>query len=1703
LDALAVVHITMAQCVVDRELLPPSTIAYVVRLGAGPLELSSVGPAALLNPRRVMMIGGSNPTARTYGDTDGDGKFTPMDVLFMEKYMGLGALARPGQVCVLRNNCQSTARMSQWQLLQLKPVRNPNMPSTIPDGSDVLFLLLALVGKTFFLTGLQVHASAGTIDVRVDIHDYAQTPNPEHAVVRLWVITSHNRALAFDTPYELKRETSTVMVTCRRVGPEDGFQALSLRTITLVDEPAVGIRVELRSLDEQGSPLSAFGVDRRFVFAPSGPIMTFNILGSTTTSPLPLLLGMVSYIPTLNCEFLCEDASLFMDGTIGVPEWVTETMVRAPSLAGFPLSFRGRHWWRKAIQANTPVLERPSVTMPLLSDDNAGLPVGHVFNLTVPSPPPPPPDDASGYELCLYTVRYPAGTGLQLIRAHGEADLLIPSNAPPATPASLFISRRRSQGTVELEFQVIGEGLHTVAVVMTDSSSVRGTYPVPVLQHVVRGVRAPVTSVRLTPWCTAGVILWSRLVPGARDQTCKVDVVAYETSNRERGRMTLECRSYPCVLQVFGYAVQPNIRLLIPVAARLVVQRATVSVGHRTQWRLLCDMVDQPNVTATEGAVREGLITSAPRNALAISADSITGVVTGTAVVSFGNGVASAHLNVTTALNPPDRLLCSVFTSIELAFQQAPFASTANFRPPNVTHPLIAGSTFYLLVRAVYSGEYSLLLDPTPGVDGILVSPESDDLTVSHLDGSIFISPMAGGGETDTPLVKVTYQGVSATVRGAILALSPSALEVCCNISLTGQSSGLYGRRGFQDSFVQTPPTLLLADGRIRVHVSRLDDSALRVDHDPEILQYNHSSGVWTLTPHAPASGSTVIVFRYTHPKSLVAVEASIRITMVTATELHVDGPASLHRIHCSPLLFQSGQLSATLVRSDGLGMVDITDEMTITSSQPHVAVFEGGILTGMSVGSAEITVAARGLSAVFEVTVHDESLVVSTVSAPTVYQLVGVRDVTVFPLVLNGTLASIGTDAAVVDLVSLASFTIDSTRFARLDENQRHLIIRDATPDDESWDILYASIPPCPSISPGGLIMVSSLVHTRIIAEHGATDVEIKRKKDRLDIVLVAPSPVLAFFVQARTDAYGFVSCTPLSAMPVFSDCVFDQSPPIAGEIILAGAFSSPRSPPTVLDLASLVPQSAVTSLWGFVEVFDGVSVRRFPIQAGVLLGVSGDGIPEANQSISNMMATPLPVVDTSVLSKTFGALFVQPNEKTVRETAFQLALLVGRQPLIETRVYSNDFELSIIFFVMNRFLQPIPGNSTGIRVLFHSDRLQIPDSTMDDETGGRWVTATHVLDGLYTVELRQMIPVMSLELSFTVTTPTSTASQWLWRLASPVEVGHPLPICPRSATHTATFLASYDITIPPEFHANVTDFLQDAETHSLLGQLACSLQVATRRVLLQEGEAKGTLRLSVAMESLPRVRQANLILMGGWLADEFQRRLSRRPANLPGDTPPNHTSIITIERGQLSFVNDTGDPPRPCPDGYFFSRNGTYVVLPPHSVPGVDCYDMFCLPGFTAIENAESAAAVRCIPTPVPVDIVWVCVTVILTSVLALAALACCVKFALWTAAKDVTDVMFDPPTPDPLVPTATVLPEQPVPESDEDDPFENRSSSDQTATDPSYFRNVVIGFGVDDLSRHMLMDEENMEYTEGLTPFHQSYHGLLLAKTCSITD
>lgn len=1689
LNALAVVYVALDQCVVSETLLPIHAVSYIVRLGSGPLTAGSDGPP-LSATRRVLTPGGSDPGARVYGDTDGDGSFTPMDVLFMEKYMALGVLSRPARVCVLQNACQSTTRLSSWQLLQLKPVRNPALPATRPDGSDVLFLLMALVGKTFFLVGLDLQIGRGTIGIRIDLVDYEQTPNPENAVVRVGLVTSHNTAMAFDTPYSFDSETSTITVTCRRAGPDAGFLAASLRTSVLVDEPSVGLRVDLRSLDEWGSQASGSLVDRRFLFGPSGPITVITIMGSQTLLRAP---GTVTYIPTLNCEFLCDDSSLFLDGTIGAPVWLFETVVQAPYVPGsMPIAFRGI--WGKALAVRQPseTIEPPSTVVILDLDEGSsqlGVVLDTLFNVTLPLPDPA---EHPHVKMALYTVDYPLGTVI-LHRAFGAV-----LDAPTGNVPKLFVNLHGGPDVVYLGFRMLREGQHTITIAMSDSSSAQGvsaaTLPTTVLQFVVSGVPPSISSVRLTPQCTRGVLLWSALVSTAKDERCLVDVVAYEADGTERARMTLQCTQYPCVLQVFGYAVRPQIRTITPTAVRFIVQRPVISVGHRTQWRLVCDTVDQTGVTVSESAVREGLVTSAPPNALAVAYDTIRGNTPGFATVSFASGLVSIGVNVTRALNPPNRLTCIIFTSVDLVLLQTPPTTVAIFNPPSSSAPLLAGSRFFLSIRAVYSGGYSLLLDPTPGVDGITVSSVNPDVIVSHLDGSVFVSATAGGGAA-LPLIEVVYQGVRRVVSGAITPLTPWKLEVCCDVTLAAPSSNLHGLPGFRDSFIIPPPTVLLAGGRIRVNISRLEDSTMRVEYDQSVLKYDHVSGLWTLTSSAPTTGSSTITLTYTRPKSLDWVSAQLVATMATGVRLDVASPTSLFRIHCSPFAFQAVRVTTSIAIATGpdssTHSIDVSDEVVLESSDLSVVVATAkGQLTGKSVGTVQITVRARGLTADITVNVLDESVVVTMVSAPGTYDLVGVRDTSIFPFILTGTLGGKSTD-----ITFLGSFAMDHNPYVYI---QGTGMVINRTSFNDGWQTLRSSIPPCLPLDPIGFTAVS-MVRTRAVAGVGETDLELVMTRESITLALVASTPILSFYVQIRTDAYGFLSCVSLEGMPVFSDCVFDQPFPLSGEVIVAGALATyPPSGPR-LELVTLVTQSAVTSLWGFVEVFDGLSVKRFSVQAAALSALVSLPHGHFNESVAVLVPT-LPAVDTQVISKSFLSLFNQPKTQTLQEAMFQLALLVKRQRLVDVRVYSNEFELSVMFFVMDRFLQAVPGNDTLIHVLLRSDLLDLPGSTIDPISGARRVDAKHVLNGWYAVELRQKMPLTTLSISFTVVTPTSGDEGLVWHVAAPVEVGHPLPVCPRTATHTATFLVSYDITIPLEYNINASAFLEN--NMGLIGQLACSVQVAIRRVLLQKGENERTLRLTVALESLTRVHQANLILMGGWLSDELERRLAQFTTRRQsiGNHSLEPMPMITIERGGLSFVNDTGDPPRPCPVGYYFSQNGTYLVLPAHSITGFDCYDMFCLPGFTAKTLPDGTGRAHCIPTPVPTDIIWICVIVILTSVLALAALICCVKFALWTTAKDVTDVLFDPtvpdqfmiPNPSSVVVEPTLMPPTP---NESDDPFTDNLPAKHSME--TSFHNTVLSSEVDDFSSTLMMDDDEGVQEQN---FNGAYHGLLMARPYS---
>ena len=370
-------------------------------------------------------------------------------------------------------------------------------------------------------------------------------------------------------------------------------------------------------------------------------------------------------------------------------------------------------------------------------------------------------------------------------------------------------------------------------------------------------------------------------------------------------------------------------------------------------------------------------------------------------------------------------------------------------------------------------------------------------------------------------------------------------------------------------------------------------------------------------------------------------------------------------------------------------------------------------------------------------------------------------------------------------------------------------------------------------------------------------------------------------------------------------------------------------------------------------------------------------------------------------------------------------------------------------MYRVTDRYLRPFINRSV-IRVLFHTDKLPLLQGSVLVPGEGLWVPAAHVFDGWYVVEYRQKIPALSLSVSFTVETPTSLAP-WMWQLPSPVETGLPVPVCPRMATQTATFLASYSITVGSDFWNHTTAVLQD-----MLGPLACSVQVASRRLMIAPG-APSTISLTVALESLARVHQANLIIMGNGFVDELQRRLVTGLTPSLGFENRSLPPPVTIEREGILYINEKRDAPIPCPVGYYFSVNGSYVLLPAHAVAGPDCYDMLCVTGFTLVQETR-----HCIPVPVSTDVVWICVFIVLTVIIALAALVCCVQLALWRSYT--TPVVFDP------------APKEPSPQVQESDQQWEESGdifedSDERET---YFRNIVADFVLDDYSAMMLEGE-----------------------------
>jgi len=379
------------------------------------------------------------------------------------------------------------------------------------------------------------------------------------------------------------------------------------------------------------------------------------------------------------------------------------------------------------------------------------------------------------------------------------------------------------------------------------------------------------------------------------------------------------------------------------------------------------------------------------------------------------------------------------------------------------------------------------------------------------------------------------------------------------------------------------------------------------------------------------------------------------------------------------------------------------------------------------------------------------------------------------------------------------------------------------------------------------------------------------------------------------------------------------------------------------------------------------------------------------------------MPIVDTGVLYRYYAQLFQLPTQPlSVRNALFHLLLLVYKQRNVDPRLYSNEFEISAMFRVTDRFLQP-DTNSSKLMVYFHTDLLPlIPGGVYDPEQGVLQVPATHVQDGWYVVEWREKIPVLSLGISFSVVT-SFTDIVWPWQITEPLITGGSLPSCPRSATNTGTFLATYYLT------GNITQ--------ALIDHIVCHVKVAARRVMVSTPSDSGKTILSLSLESLERVHQANMVVMSDWFVSQL--------------APVDHPNGMRVERALVTYINDTKDPPTPCPTGYYFSKNGTYQPLPVHAYAGPDCYDIMCIDGYTLYEDSGSLQPQQCVPHPATFEIVWICTAIVLLLVATVSLFFCCVQFITWRA-KGEDLLFFDENEPQPSTP----LPVEPQPFSDEDE-------------------------------------------------------------------
>lgn len=811
----------------------------------------------------------------------------------------------------------------------------------------------------------------------------------------------------------------------------------------------------------------------------------------------------------------------------------------------------------------------------------------------------------------------------------------------------------------------------------------------------------------------------------------------------------------------------------------------------------------------------------------------------------------------------------------------------------------------------------------------------------------------------------------------------PESLQACCDVLASRTDSNI--AHLISPSFSLTK-LWLLPDGEELT----LLDPRIQVRYDAWALGFKLETGTWHVKRDALADFSTIHLV-YHHPGTLEERSASIQVTLTAAQNILFSLPEMhLRRLHCSDNSFQATRLNVSLSLLGGSTLHLPAAELAhATMLDPGVArariVGNDSLLVeGLSVGNTSLVLSRFGMLARCSVVVLNQSIVLRSVSMPNPYILSTAYNESQ-PLEITGKLDDM------MENITDARFAMPEITFSEPVASWAAgslTALKNTHPLSSQPVVIQAVIPACAG-SP--VLIVSSRLEVRLTAKRDSiADVVVAPGLDSFNVSLAGPA-VSAFLITLRTDPAPR-SCGPGNETPNFFDCVIRHD-----VLILGGVFPAPQPGPVLLAVVSPMP----ARISGYVEHFSGTSSHVLPVVAGRF----GD-LPFSRPAT-------LPIIDPGTLARLYYTALMHPwDQKAGRDAEFGLQLLVGRQRVVDARLYSNEFEVSAMFESTDRFFSP-DANTTSISVLFHTSELPAHPQGVEIPGVGVRVPAEHVVDGWYAVQWIGRIPRLKIRVSYEISTDTSL-SPWQHELADLFVTGRPSHACPRVATDRASFLVIYKLAALPE-------------------SLACVAQVAPRRVSISGPGTDGLFTASIALESFIRMHQTHVAIT---MNDGKQRRRL-----LQAPEP---------ERVGLLYINDTADPPIPCPHGAYYTQNGTYERLPLHASTGPDCYGMACFAGYSLIDG-------QCVPNTVNLSIAWVCVSVIFGLIM----LVSCVLCALHMGRRQ---------------------PAQPLDVVSESWP-DSEHPSEPFVEDDRDFKNIVLGSYMDDYSKEILDDDFMVEPLESL--------------------